>query len=80
MIKETHPEEYAMRDQDKYHYRYPGGEVNAFSSPQSHAVTYIWVFSNSVIFDFMRHVPLSLVLPGPGATVGASDHGAGASG
>ncbi|XP_035864232.1 6-phosphofructo-2-kinase/fructose-2,6-bisphosphatase 2a isoform X5 [Sander lucioperca] len=26
MIKETYPEEFAMRDQDKYHYRYPGGE------------------------------------------------------
>lgn len=26
MIEETYPEEYSMRDQDKYHYRYPGGE------------------------------------------------------
>ncbi|XP_030632106.1 6-phosphofructo-2-kinase/fructose-2,6-bisphosphatase 2 isoform X2 [Chanos chanos] len=26
MIQKTFPEEYAMRDQDKYHYRYPGGE------------------------------------------------------
>ncbi|XP_062315305.1 6-phosphofructo-2-kinase/fructose-2,6-bisphosphatase 2-like isoform X1 [Osmerus eperlanus] len=26
MIKQTYPEEFAMRDQDKYHYRYPGGE------------------------------------------------------
>ncbi|XP_072305267.1 6-phosphofructo-2-kinase/fructose-2,6-bisphosphatase 2-like isoform X1 [Eucyclogobius newberryi] len=25
-IEETYPEEYAMRSQDKYHYRYPGGE------------------------------------------------------
>ena len=31
MIEETYPEEFAMRDQDKYHYRYPGGEVNAVS-------------------------------------------------
>lgn len=30
MIEEKYPEEYAMRDQNKYHYRYPGGEVNAF--------------------------------------------------
>lgn len=29
MIEETYPEEYNMRDQDKYHYRYPGGEVKA---------------------------------------------------
>ena len=27
MIKEKHPEEFAMRDLDKYFYRYPGGEV-----------------------------------------------------
>lgn len=26
-IEEKYPEEYAMRSQDKYHYRYPGGEV-----------------------------------------------------
>uniref|UniRef100_A0A8C6LL57 6-phosphofructo-2-kinase/fructose-2,6-bisphosphatase 2 n=1 Tax=Nothobranchius furzeri TaxID=105023 RepID=A0A8C6LL57_NOTFU len=26
MIQETFPEEFALRDQDKYHYRYPGGE------------------------------------------------------
>ncbi|XP_032819319.2 6-phosphofructo-2-kinase/fructose-2,6-bisphosphatase 3 isoform X2 [Petromyzon marinus] len=25
-IQETHPEEFALRDQDKYHYRYPKGE------------------------------------------------------
>lgn len=27
MIEETYPEEFSMRDQDKYNYRYPGGEV-----------------------------------------------------
>ena len=27
MIQNTFPEEFALRDQDKYHYRYPGGEV-----------------------------------------------------
>lgn len=80
MIEGKYPEEYALRDQDKYHYRYPGGEVNASSSLQSHVGTYSRVFSNSVIFDFVSHIPLSLVLPGPGPTVGASDHGAGASG
>uniref|UniRef100_A0A8C6UZH8 6-phosphofructo-2-kinase/fructose-2,6-bisphosphatase 2 n=1 Tax=Neogobius melanostomus TaxID=47308 RepID=A0A8C6UZH8_9GOBI len=26
MILQTFPEEFALRDQDKYHYRYPGGE------------------------------------------------------
>lgn len=33
MIEETYPEEFAMRDQDKYHYRYPGGEVKYFAVP-----------------------------------------------
>lgn len=32
MIEETYPDEFAMRDQDKYHYRYPGGEVNQHQS------------------------------------------------
>ena len=32
-IKEKYPEEYALRDADKYHYRYPGGEV----SPNDHS-------------------------------------------
>jgi len=26
-IEQTYPEEFAMRDDDKYYYRYPGGEV-----------------------------------------------------
>ena len=26
-IQEKFPEEFALRDQDKYHYRYPRGEV-----------------------------------------------------
>ena len=25
-----YPDEFAMRDQDKFHYRYPSGEVSAF--------------------------------------------------
>lgn len=28
LIQNTFPEEFALRDQDKYHYRYPGGEVS----------------------------------------------------
>ena len=30
-IAEIYPEEFAMRDQNKYHYRYPNGEVSSFS-------------------------------------------------
>jgi len=26
-IQQMYPEEFAMRDDDKYYYRYPGGEV-----------------------------------------------------
>lgn len=34
LIQKTFPEEFALRDQDKYHYRYPGGEVTWHSSSQ----------------------------------------------
>lgn len=26
-VKEKYPEEFALRDEDKYYYRYPSGEV-----------------------------------------------------
>lgn len=32
-IKGTYPEEYALREQDKYYYRYPTGEVRVPSHP-----------------------------------------------
>ena len=31
-IQEKYPEEFAQRDADKYHYRYPGGEVLSYHS------------------------------------------------
>lgn len=34
LIQNTFPEEFALRDQDKYHYRYPGGEVTSILFPQ----------------------------------------------
>jgi len=36
-IQQTYPEEFAMRDDDKYYYRYPRGEVIIFS--------YYWIVS-----------------------------------
>ncbi|NXP41581.1 F263 bisphosphatase, partial [Leiothrix lutea] len=33
-IREQHPEEFALRDQDKYYYRYPSGEVGLQGHPQ----------------------------------------------
>lgn len=32
-IKDTYPEEYALREQDKYYYRYPTGEVRVLELP-----------------------------------------------
>jgi len=29
-IHEKFPDEFALRDQDKYHYRYPRGEVSSY--------------------------------------------------
>lgn len=47
MIQNSFPEEFALRDQDKYHYRYPGGEVQ--SSHPHHSITitsYTWQYIN----------------------------------
>lgn len=38
-IQEKYPEEFALRDQDKFHYRYPSGEV--MNSKQSHFKQYM---------------------------------------
>lgn len=35
MIQDSYPEEFALRDQDKYHYRYPGGEVRYCTERES---------------------------------------------
>lgn len=40
MIQKTFPEEFAMRDQDKYHYRYPGGEVTSLMIEASFLSSY----------------------------------------
>lgn len=32
-VKEKFPEEFALRDEDKYYYRYPAGEVRVSFSP-----------------------------------------------
>lgn len=54
MIQKTFPEEFALRDQDKYHYRYPGGEVtwHAASSGQFLSsyfayMTYVWTIGKA---------------------------------
>lgn len=39
-IQATHPEEFALRDQDKYRYRYPKGEV----SPVHNTNEFVWKY------------------------------------
>lgn len=70
MIKQTYPEEFAMRDQDKYHYRYPGGEVR----------TVVWPLEALPrVLCSVCPSGLSVVLPGPGTATRACHYGAGAS-
>ncbi len=40
-IQENFPEEFALRDQDKYRYRYPKGEVSA-------PMNILWLFFNTL--------------------------------
>lgn len=92
MIEETFPEEFASRDQDKYHYRYPGGEVKAPSLLQrdvwplissinkANILTENWLKPNSSDFMSIFTLSLSVVLPGPRSAAGASYHGAGETG
>lgn len=35
-MRERYPEELALRDQDKFYYRYPTGEVSAIESHMIH--------------------------------------------
>lgn len=72
MIEEKYPKEFVMRDQNKYLYRYPGGEVRAAADPlEGFRVTSL---------QQMCTIPVSIVLPGPGSAAGAGDYGAGATG
>lgn len=43
-IRDTYPEEYALREQDKYYYRYPTGEVSL--GVPSHSVTCLHAFAH----------------------------------
>lgn len=37
-VKEKFPEEFALRDEDKYYYRYPAGEVHTLTHTLTHTV------------------------------------------
>lgn len=48
-IKEKFPEEFALRDEDKYYYRYPAGEVHAQSAGLSKNLDYYFRYKNSTL-------------------------------
>lgn len=88
-IQEHYPLEFALRDQDKYRYRYPKGEVRVGFLQMSHSSFFFsfffWdvngfvrVLKSVCVFD--RSVIHPSVLWRPGAATGACDHGAGATG
>lgn len=74
-VKEKFPEEFALRDEDKYYYRYPAGEV----CTHTHTHTVDTTQTGNVNFSNETDFPV-VVLSGPGAAGGASHHGAGAAG
>lgn len=39
-IHDKHPDEFALRDQDKFHYRYPGGEVSLCACARTNTHTH----------------------------------------
>lgn len=46
-IEKQYPEEFALRDQEKYLYRYPGGEVRfplreGAAQPSAGALAFVW--------------------------------------
>lgn len=75
-VKEKFPEEFALRDEDKYYYRYPAGEVH--EQPFG-ALTLYLIKYKAIFFIFFLNPPPSTfaVLPGPCAAGRASHHGAG---
>lgn len=51
MIQKTFPEEFAMRDQDKYHYRYPGGEVTSHTDGLTHSPSNLYIIQLNVVIQ-----------------------------
>lgn len=51
MIQKTFPEEFAMRDQDKYHYRYPGGEVTSHTDGLTHSPSNLCIIQLNVVIQ-----------------------------
>lgn len=83
MIENTFPEEFALRDQDKYHYRYPGGEVtwNNPSMLYFQYTEFILLFEHDIWSVVKIVFSLSFsVLPRSGSALGAGHHGAGEAG
>lgn len=66
-IAQNFPDEFAHRDHDKYHYRYPNGEVNIIINIESNRIEYVLTKT------------LILVVSRLGCTSRACDNGARAS-
>ena len=49
-IQETYPEEFSLRDADKYHYRYQGGEVGTLDGIQRLNVVFLVIIDFAEIF------------------------------
>lgn len=64
-IQENYPLEFALRDQDKYRYRYPKGEVCCFFFPPK-VTDFLIIFSTGMLtlikhFSFLKKLCSSLV-------------------
>lgn len=53
-IQENFPEEFALRDQDKYRYRYPKGEVRA---PLAFSFVYLFYLTTEASSGASRNIP-----------------------
>lgn len=74
-VKEKFPEEFALRDEDKYYYRYPAGEVHG--QPFGALTLYLIKYKANCFLTPPPSPSTSAVLPGPCAAGRASHHGAG---
>lgn len=75
MIQNTFPEEFALRDQDKYHYRYPGGEVSVFSFSVG-LLVYLDIWVHVGRSDYFKRLSFLVVIYGPGSATGTCHYGA----
>lgn len=64
-IKDTYPEEYALREQDKYYYRYPTGEVRVPALTSVSSQLFILWMMVGCCWSVLGVEELTMVLPRP---------------